>query len=280
MNEISRVTEADIATLAAWISERRDYISNLGKSEEDLRPTALKVIHCVLSLGRSYDRFVKPRLNAFMEKHPNIQKVADLAYLMDSFQSPKAFLQQELNYNHGARAYTLQSVVKFVCKVVEEMPNVSEEDVLKQWAIQAKPQECFSLNIKGFKIAGFQYLRMLFGADTVKPDVHVHRCISELLDRNVSDLEAILLLEEASKREGLSVRSVDKFIWNRGARSEAKEKPKAAPKAKAEKPEPKVIAEGENDFGAAKAAVAFDALLKEHGISREELLIAHKAIFG
>lgn len=218
MNEIS-VADADIATLAAWLAERRDYVSDFGKSE-DIRPTAIKVIHCVLSLRRSYDRFVKPRLNAFMEKPPNIQKVADLADLMDSFQSLNAFLQQELNYNYEEHAYTLQSVVEFVCSIVKEAPTITEEEACRQWAIQAKPEEYQKLNIKGVGIAGFQYPRMLFGADTVKPDVHVKRCFSDLLDRNVSRLEVILLLEKASKREGLFVRSVDKFIWNRGARSD------------------------------------------------------------
>ena len=118
----------------------------------------------------------------------------------------------------------LQEVVKFVCQIVERFPKTSEEDVLKQWAIQAKPQECYELNIKYFKLAGFQYLRMLLGADTTKPDVHIIKFLSDILNRNVSDIESLLLLEAACEREELSVRAVDKYIWNRGARRQNTDK--------------------------------------------------------
>ena len=114
----------------------------------------------------------------------------------------------------------LQEVVKFVCQIVERSPTVPEEEVLKQWAIRAKPQECYSLKIKDFKLAGFQYLRMLFGADTTKPDVHIIRFLSEILNRKVSTIESLLLLEAASERSGLSIRVVDSFIWRRGARGQ------------------------------------------------------------
>lgn len=202
MKEIN-ITEADIDAVAAWIAERRDYISEFGESEEDIRPTALKVIHCVLSLRANFDRVVKPRLDAFMSRNIEIRQVVELADLIESYPTPIDFIREELAYNSEQKAKMLYQVVKYVCKIVKESADVSEEDVLKKWAIHVNPQECYSLNIKHFKIAGFQYLRMLFGADTVKPDVHVHRCLSELLGRNVSDIEAILLLEKASKREGL-----------------------------------------------------------------------------
>ncbi|MYI93908.1 hypothetical protein F4083_06235, partial [Candidatus Poribacteria bacterium] len=92
------------------------------------------------------------------------------------------------------------------------------EVALKNWAIQAKPEEYQTLNIRGFGIAGFQYLRMLFGADTTKPDVHIIRFISKLLDRNVSAIEALHILEDSSKRLKLSVRDVDTYIWQISAR--------------------------------------------------------------
>ena len=114
----------------------------------------------------------------------------------------------------------LQEVVKFVCQIVERIPTVPEKEFLKQWAIQARPEECYGLNIKHFKLAGFQYLRMLFGANTTKPDVHIIRFLSDTLNRKVSDIESLLLLEAASERVGVSVRAVDKYIWKRGARGE------------------------------------------------------------
>ena len=216
MREIN-ITEVDIDAVATEIVK---FASAL-RSPEDLvnpRPTAIKVIDCVLSLRRSYDKFVIPKLKNFRNKHPDIQRINDLANLMANYPTPDAFMIGELNHNSKVKPKMLQEVVKFVCQIVERSPTVPEEEVLKQWAIRAKPQECYALNIKHFKLAGFQYLRMLFGADTTKPDVHIIRFLSAILNRKVSAIESLLLLEIASKRVGLSVRTVDKFIWRRGAR--------------------------------------------------------------
>jgi len=61
---------------------------------------------------------------------------------------------------------------------------------------------------------------MLFGADTTKPDVHIIGFLSELLNRRISAVEALRLLESASESVGLSVRDVDTYIWQIRARGE------------------------------------------------------------
>ena len=218
MNEIG-IAEADINAVVEGIKRLGSDVQGFGTVDPAwARPPAVLVIDCVLSLNRKYDGFVVPRLDAFVNENPKVRKVRDLAKLIASYPTPHAFVQQELNYNYEDRANTLHSVVEFVCKIVEEMPNVPEEDVLKQWAIQASPQDYQKLNIRGFGIAGFQYLRMLFGADTTKPDVHIIRFVSKILDRNVSAIEALHLLETSSERLGLSVRDVDTYIWEISAR--------------------------------------------------------------
>ena len=137
------------------------------------------------------DKVVVPRLEAFMNNHPNTHRVIDLANLMASYPTPYTFMKQELNFNSEQKARILQAVVKFVCQIVQNTPNVPEEEALTQWAIQVKPQDYQTLNIKGFALAGFQYLRILFGADTIKPDVHIKRFISEILDRKVSTVKSL-----------------------------------------------------------------------------------------
>ena len=218
MREIN-IKEADIDAVATEIAK---FASDL-PSPEDLvnpQPTAIKVIDCVLSLRRSYDKFVIPRLKNFRNKHPDIQQINDLVHLIANYPTPDAFMISELNHNSKVKPKILQEVVKFVCQIVERIPTVPEKEILKQWAIQASPQECYALNIEYFKLAGFQYLRMLFGADTTKPDVHIIRFLFDTLNRKVSDIESLLLLEAASERVGVSVRAVDKYIWKRGARGE------------------------------------------------------------
>ena len=221
MKKIS-IVESDIAAVATRLEQiAPDIPATVIEGPGWLNPPAVKVIDCVLSLNRKYDGFVVPRLRTFMNNHPDTQRVVELVNFMDSYPTPHAFMQQELNYNHEDRARILQSVVRYVCTIVEGAPTASEEDVLKQWAIHAKPQDYQTLNIKGFGLAGFQYLRMLFGAQTTKPDKYIIRFASAILNRKVSDVESLYLLEAASKRIGLPIRTADNFIWNRGARGKS-----------------------------------------------------------
>ena len=218
MNKTS-IASTDVATIAAKL---RKIVPPTSPSagESQLHPIAVRIIHCVLSLRTSYDRVVVPRLEAFMSKHPDTKTAADLDSLMDNYPTPFLFMREVLNFKSERKGDVLREVVRFVCTIVEDAPTVSEEHALKQWAVQVKPQDYLTLNIKYFGLAGFQYLRMLFGADTVKPDRYIRRFISEVLNRNVSDVESLFLLESASARAGLSARAVDLFIWKAGARGE------------------------------------------------------------
>ncbi|MXV73280.1 hypothetical protein F4Z99_03255 [Candidatus Poribacteria bacterium] len=196
MREIN-IAESDIAAVTTQLKQISSDVSTPTGPEWSY-PPAVKVIDCVLSLNRKYDTFVVPRLKTFINNHPKTQRVVELAKLMASYRTPHAFVKQELNYNHEDRARTLDSVVKYLCTVIEETKTIEQEkDGLTQWAIKSKPHDYQTLKIKGFGIAGFQYLRMLFGADTTKPDVHIIRFLSDILNRNLSATESLLLLEYA-----------------------------------------------------------------------------------
>ena len=221
MREIS---ESDIAALAAKIEEEelpRMFLAEGEAASGYNEATAVAVIDCVLSLNRRYDGFVVPRLKDFKRNHPQVRSIVQLAELMDSYPTLLDFSIEELNYRDEDRARILREVVQFVCTIVQESPTRPEEEVLKDWALQAKPPECETLGIRGFKIAGFQYLRIRFGADTTKPDVHIIRFIADALNRRVSPYEALALLEAASKRLGYSVREVDSAIWRSRARDDS-----------------------------------------------------------
>ena len=228
---MKEVTLCDISIVAARLEKISPYVC---RSTEPgwSHPPAVRTIDCVLALNRRYDVFVVPRLEAFMSRHPEVRRVVELANLMAAYPTPFEFMIKELNYNHADRARILQSVVRFVCTIVEKTPMAAEEEILKRWAIQAKPHDFKSLNIKGFKLAGFQYLRMLFGAQTTKPSTHIRGYLSELLNRDVSDLESLALLETASEHAGLSVRDVDNYIWRNRARDNETKLPKRAKQAK------------------------------------------------
>lgn len=61
---------------------------------------------------------------------------------------------------------------------------------------------------------------MLFGADTTKPDKWIIRFVSRYVGRNVSDSQALHLLERAAEKLKLSVRDLDTTIWELLARED------------------------------------------------------------
>ena len=118
--------ESDIAALATKLEQIAPHVS---KSDDPgwSHPPAVQVINCVLSLNRPYDRFVVPRLKIFMNRHPEIRRVAELANLMAGYSTPHEFVVNELDYNHEDRARILQSVVTFVRSVVEKIPTAPKK---------------------------------------------------------------------------------------------------------------------------------------------------------
>jgi hypothetical protein len=199
----------------ALVTALRELAPSSRKSSDRawIREQALRVIDCVLSLNRRYDSFVVPRLDRFEREHPSVRTVADLQSLMARFPSPDAFIAQIMNYRHAARAATLGAVVNWLATVSGRGSYAEQLSNLQSWAKNAKPGGHKVLGISGFGLAGFQYLRMLFGANTTKPDIHILRYIAARIGRPVSDVETLQLLERAALEAGISLRDLDTTIW-------------------------------------------------------------------
>jgi hypothetical protein len=179
------------------------------------RPPAVRVIDCVLSLNRNYNRVVVPRLDRFEQRRPEIRSVRQLQELIKTYPSPHAFVKEELNYDHEERANTLTEVVEWLNR---EMTGASEDEFLRHWAAEALPSGHLDVAIHGFGLAAFQYLRMLFGANTTKPDRHICNWVSGIIGRPVAPIEALRLLEKAALAAGVNLRNADTTIWEQSAR--------------------------------------------------------------
>lgn len=153
------------------------------------------------------------------QAHPAVKTCADLRQFIDAYASPLDFLKQELSTNDRHRAVVLSQVVTYLLDVGRQFGGDSEEQRLSAWARWARPGDYLALDIRGFKLAGFQYLRMLFGADTVKPDVHICRYVDQVLGAKNSEARAVYLLERAGKILGASTRSIDVAIWTKSTNS-------------------------------------------------------------
>ena len=138
---------------------------------------------------------------------------------MACYQKPYDFLKAELDFRSELKATAIDDVVVKLCGIIDASPSVPEEDAIRQWALQAKPKEYRVWNITNFKLAGFQWLRMLFGADTAKPDTHILNFLADTLNEEFPQtsykkkLEAVELIEEASAHSEFSARDIDRIIW-------------------------------------------------------------------
>ncbi len=210
-------TTADIDHLAANLSQRFGHVAVRDRNSWGGN-TALCVLDCVLSLNRRYDGFTLPRVKAFAAAHPDLTELAHLRALLATYPEVGQFSREHLNYNHAQREQTIRGVVDYLLAVGPGFPGVSEHERLKAWALAAKPADSAGVGVKGFGLAGFQYLRMLLGVQTTKPDVHIIRYVSQVIERRIDAWDALLLLEQAAAKAGLPLREVDAEIWRSAAR--------------------------------------------------------------
>lgn len=178
---------------------------------------SLNVLDCVLSLNRRYNSFVLPRIRNFGREHPNVNSLEELEGLIEEHESPCDFMCTQLNYNHTDRARILGEVIDYLLYEESQYAGRSQRQRLKKWALSMRPGDAFFTGIKGFGLSGFQYLRMLFGAQTAKPDVHIKRFVSNIVEREINDVTSLVVLERAARSANLPLREVDAAIWEERA---------------------------------------------------------------
>jgi len=211
-----RFSEEDVARLSAALR----MLPARPKGEDYGWPgnTALTVLDCVLSLHRPYNTFVLPRVEAFREHHPEVTNLTQLNFLVTSYVDIGQFSRENLKYRDVARENTLRGIIAFLLTRSQLFDGVAEWDRLKAWAMSVRPNDCWNVPVRGFRLAGFQYLRMLFGVQTAKPDVHIVRYVSDIVQSFLSPWNALVLLELAAAEIGLPLRQADRGIWKTGAR--------------------------------------------------------------
>lgn len=178
----------------------------------------LNVLDCVLSLNRKYDSFCRPRVEQFAIQHPEVDTLSRLLRLISGYSTPLEFSIRELNYRDEERAATLIGVTTYLLKAQKRFDGSSETSRLRQWAKSVTPRDFEALDVRGFGLSGFQYLRMLFRAQAAKPDVHIRRFVSEAVGHAVGDVQALTLLEAAAGHLGWPLLALDNKIWEQRAR--------------------------------------------------------------
>ena len=195
----------------------KEYLSNIEKKALGNYENAVLVcLDSVLSINRKYYTFVVPRITYFQNKYPNITKLDDLCKLIET--TGIDGFKECWNYNHPERVKILYDLCNRLIKVVSLNKDKNELISLKKWAIQSSVNDYNNFDVTGIGFATFQYIRMLLGANTVKPDVHIKNKISEIVGRRVNDKYAVELFEMACNELKLNIADVEHYIWKKKAK--------------------------------------------------------------
>ena len=168
------------------------------RDEVKFDTAAEKLLDCVLSLNRRYDGFAAPGVRKFGSKHPFVTTLADLRTCIARGGGPVAFYKTQLDYDWAEAAEMFQGVLDYLLKEMGKFSGTTDLERLHGWALFAKVEGHKEASIPLFGIAGWQYLRMLFGADTCKPDIAVKRFVKDCLKRRISGIAVVRLMETAA----------------------------------------------------------------------------------
>lgn len=109
-------------------------------------------------------------------------------------------------------------MAKFL-EIEQNYPAHSEMEALRQWIRSVSASDYKKFGVCGIGIATFQYLRLLLGASTVKPDVHIKRAVAEAINRKPGDIETIVLFEKACEYIHVPAKIMDHSLWLRMAQN-------------------------------------------------------------
>lgn len=166
--------------------------------------------------GLNYKNIVKPHVEQFRERFVETGDVTTLADLAELESDPKF-----------AAEFTVgrPNIVYEVPQALLERTDSETDDLtlLQTWARNADPERYRTDpigSISGIGIATFQYLRMIAGVDTAKPDIQVEKFIEELrkdhpsfelcTDSKTDVLQSCRWLSEQST---YSLVEIDQIAW-------------------------------------------------------------------
>lgn len=199
------ITDTQIDSFVKWISSV-DLDFNAKPKEFDYRNIVPILIDAVLSMNRQYESFVVPRVNAFERQYPEICSLRALHTLITG--KGEDGFREVWNYNHPDRVRILKDLVEFFLAYKDEGTFQTDRDAMMHWANTG-----IILPVKGFAYKTTQYLRMMLGVSTVKPDIHVRRAAEDAVGNKLSDINVVKLIELAAVQIGKDARDLDYAIW-------------------------------------------------------------------
>ncbi len=190
-------------------AEAKEEAKKISKRYEGAR--ALSVVDVVASRQRRYESRVLP----MVEKYRNSREDHSLNQLRTK--SPTDILQLRTSQDEGG---VMQLVAAGLLDFGRKYNLESDDLICEQWAKWVEPivfapkLDPYVGSIKGIGPALFAYLRLLSGADALKPDVQTRKMFNELgFEVPDGDNALILIAKGAAEELGTSMVVLDQLLW-------------------------------------------------------------------
>jgi len=177
--------------------------------EFDYDNPILILVDAVLSMNRKYDSFVVPRVKLIRKS--GIKTLEEVLKAIED-KGINGFCIV-WNYNHPERVEILKRLANKFLQIKKELKVSNDLLVLKEWAKQSTAIDYPKFGVKGIGFVTYQYLRLMCGADTTKPDVHLKRAVKEGVGKKLPEAEVVQLVEQSAKRMNVKARQLDYALW-------------------------------------------------------------------
>ena len=193
-------------------SNNKITIQDNGSTEEfNYDNPVLIVIDPILSQCRRYNVIKKNNLDYFRDNYSDsintLQKIVDI-YEQEGYEG----LIPIIKYSAEIRITTIYQTCKAFINYRNTHGFKNDLEAMKDWAIHAEQGDSIN-SVKGIGIATFQYLQMLLGVDTVKPDVHIINFFEEQIGKRFNKNKTILAFTELANHMGVKLVDLDYAIW-------------------------------------------------------------------
>ncbi len=179
-------------------------------SEFNYTNPVLILADAVLSMNRKYEAFVVPRI-----KHIEKSNITSLNKLDTVIaQNGVDAFAQVWNYNDPRRVEILQNLAQKFLHLKEQYGLSDDLETLHKWGKEAKREEWVTFGEKGIAFTTYQYLRILCGANTVKPDIYIQRAFKEAIGKSRPLEEIVEVVEETAKLMNIQAQQLDYALWS------------------------------------------------------------------
>ena len=174
------------------------------------RNPALILADAVLSINRNYKYFVMPRITLLEQS--NISSFENLIAKIEKI-GADGFCEL-WRYNHKSRVELLHILATRFMIIRKDMKARTDLNALHQWGKITQPGDFRDFNVPGIGFTTFQYLRMMCGANTVKPDVHISKAILLGTGERLSAIDKVNLVEQTAVSMGIQAQDLDYALWH------------------------------------------------------------------